>query len=251
MSIPALLLFIFAPVLGLLFAPLLGALVRVRAVAVLSALIVAASLSVAAPARAEGWVSFCEVDEWNDTSKCRAAARDPVAGGGLTASGFESVFLVYQCLTGDDGKIRESVFLVKGWLGVKNFGRADEQFLPYNGIDNAGFDGEYFVIGRSNEYPWVFKVLVRWDKEPASEAVFLEPTYRNMWNWVWGKRPSDWWGWKGLEMTPTSFPNPIHLLQEKSQLRIRVTAGDEPTVLKFSLADARESIAEAKRGCGL
>ena len=171
MSIPALLLFIFAPVLGLLFAPLLSALVRVRAIAVLSALIVAASLSVAVPAEAEEeeWRSFCKMDEWDDTSKCRAFARDAVAGAPLS----ESVFLAYQCLTGDDGKIRESVFLGKGSRGVASFGNAWMQF-PFRGIERESLSDSYGA--RLNVGPWLHKVLVRWDKEPASEAVFLSPT---------------------------------------------------------------------------
>ena len=245
MSIPALLLFIFAPVLGLLFAPLLSALVRVRAVAVLSALIVAASLSVSAPAEAEEWRGFCKMDEWDDTSKCRATARDAVAGAPLS----ESVFLVYQCLTGDDGKIRESVFLGKGSRGVVDFvGNAWMQFR-FSGIEREHLGDSYGTDVRVG--PWLHKVLVRWDKEPASEAVFFKPDRWQMWNWIWGKPSSDWRGWKGLEMTPTYFPNPIRLLQEKSQLRIRVKLGDNPKVFNFSLAGARESIAEAKRGCGL
>ena len=241
MSLPALLLFIFAPVLGLLFAPLLSALVRVRAVAVLSALVVAASLSVAAPAEAEaeGWGSRCEVDEWDDTSKCRAFARDTVAG----ESPSESVFLAYQCLTGDDGKIRESVFLVKGWRGVFNDG--GKQFR-FRGIERENLGHSY-----GDPAEWLYKVLVRWDKEPASEGVFFEPKNRFAWFWQWGTRPSDWRHWETLKMTPTSFPNPIRLLQTKSQLRIKVKAGSKPTVLNFPLAGAREKIAEAKRGCGL
>ena len=246
MSIPALLLFIFAPVLGLLFAPILSAPVRVRAVAVLSALIVAASLSIAAPAEAEEWRSFCKIDEWDDTSKCRAYARDAVF---RDSSGRDSVFLVYQCLTGDDGKIRESVFLGKHWRGVLHFDNAALQSLPIRGIERENLGNSYESDG-----PWLHKVLVRWDKERASEGVFFKPEDQGAWFWQWGTRPSDWRHWETLKMTPTALPNPIRLLQTKSQLRMRGKWGkwnDESVVFTFSLAGAREKIAEAKKGCGL
>ena len=245
MSLPALLLFIFAPVLGPLFAPLLSALVRVRAVAVLSALIVAASLSVAAPAWAEEgrkWRGFCETDEWDDTSKCNAHVRDAVFRKGTESS----VFLVYQCLTGDDGKIRESVFLGEGWRHKRGFGVGEfRQFAP---IESSKVESGDSVWASS----YLAKLLIRWDKERASEGVFFKPKRRDIWFWQWGARPSDWRHWEKLKMTPTALPNPIRLLQTKSQLRMRgERSNGDSVVFTFSLAGAREAIAKAKRGCGL
>ena len=232
MSIPALLLFIFAPVLGLLFAPLLSAIVRVRAVAVLSALIVAASLSVSAPAEAgwkEKWRNRCNNVEWGDAPKCRAfiAARE--------SDTTDLVFLVYQCLTGDDGKTRESVILGKGFSGL-SFGRRFDYFgsIPVEKASSEKTDSGVSHVG---------KILVRWDEERVSEGVFFKPENRRAWFWQWGTRPSDWRHWEKLEMTPTALPNPIRLLQTKSQLRTRRYT--------FSLAGAAEAIAEAKRHCGL
>ena len=217
MSIPALLLFIFAPLF-------LSALVRVRAVAVLSALIVAASLSANAPALAQTgrsapeWVVDCQTDEWDDTPHCHTYA------GAVN----RNLDIVHHCETGEDGKVEEFVYFVDGFRG----------FETANGKWDSG---GIFIL---------YKVQIRWDKEPAHDAIMMRNEGEGGARWWRINTPSDWWGWKILKMTPTTFPNPIRLLQEKSQLRIR-DGGDTPTVYTFSLAGAASAIAEARRHCGL
>ena len=219
MSIPALLLFIFAPVLGLFF--------RVRVGAVLSALIVAASLSVGASALAQSvlvpskeWGVSCETDEWDDSQSCKASINTQVEIVVFFSFG-------YRC----DGTGKQSVYLF-GTLPLYGFASASGKWES----------GESFTLQ---------KFQVRWDKEPASEIMMLaEGDSTSSYTWWWGDRGPDWWGWEELEMTPTKFPNPIRLLQEKSQLRIRHDNDIEP-VITIPLAGAREAIAEAKKGCGL
>ena len=223
MSIPALLLFIFAPVLGLL--------VRVRVVAVLSALIVAASLSVAAPAEAQSgiWRSKCKTDEWDDSPSCTAfvwllKGRDPFI--------MSIPAITYHCSSTGEQKVS----IVPNNRTISGFER----------VDGKWESGESFTL---------HKVQIRWDKEPASEGILLQEDGVLGYQWWWRNRAPDWWGWGELKMTPTTFPNPIRLLQEKSQLRIRGTRGESygasPIVETYPLAGAAEAIAKAKRGCGL
>ena len=257
MSLPALLLFIFAPVLGLLFAPVLSALVRVRIGAVLSALIVAVSLSVGAPALA-GWTTNCESDAWDDTPRCSAYSGSNMVrwNRGHFPSARDRHFvnsLRYFC----DGTGTQKVSLHLRF--VRFFSSHD---LSHASISLAGFataDGHWTSGGEFR----LHKFQTRWDTESSGDGAFLQPSEsgvnddypdKNQYYWQWA--PSDWWGWEALEMTPASS-NPIRLLQTKSQLRIRVNVRDaiedayEPVVFTYSLEDAAEAIAEAKRGCGL
>ena len=233
MSLPALLQFIFAPVLGLLFAPVLSALVRVRVGAVLSALIVAASLSAGAPAEAQraNWNAECKTDEWDDSTSCTAyvwvlEGRNPFL--------MSVPALTYHCNSAGEQKL--SII-------------PDGPMFGFERVDGKWESGESFTL---------HKVQIRWDKEPASEGILLQEDggsgYQDYQLW-WRNRAPDWWGWGELKMTPTTFPNPIRLLQEKSLLRIRAKSGESddasPEVETYPLAGARKRIAEAKRGCGL
>ena len=241
MSIPALLLFIFAPVLGLL--------VRVRVVAVLSALIVAASLSVAAPAEAlHGiWYSNCKTDEWDDTPSCLAQFLHSVE---LNLGRSVDGHLRYFC----NGTGTQKVSL------LLRFDNGSFSSIPMSIAGFATAEGSWNSGGEFR----LHKFQTRWDKESPVDGAFLQPSEsdvndyysdKNQYYWQWGG--SDWWGWKALEATPASS-NPIRLLQTKSQLRIRANLFDrvprnsnKPVVFTFPLAGAAEAIAKAKRGCGL
>ena len=211
MTFQTLLMFIFAPVLGLL--------IRFRAFAVVAALVCAVGLPVGGAALAQSeekapeWTVRCETDEWDDIPVCEAVA---------------SHHLGYRC---------------KG---------TEEQNAYYEGTDFGGLSSSEEIIyrKRNDEPVFLVKFQMRWDKEPAREAIMLKeflPYTRRYWWWQGSVGP-DWWGWEKFKMTPTTLPNPIPLLQTKSQLRIRIGG---KKVLTFSLAGAREAIAEAKRGCGL
>ena len=212
MTFQSLLMFIFAPVLGLL--------ARVRAFAVVAALVCAVGLPVGGSAlaqSAEKWGVSCKTDEWDDFQNCEASVRTPTA--------FWVYLLHYRC----DGTGKQSVKL-RGSLPLYGFAS----------VSGERESGESFTLR---------KFQARWDKDPASEIIMLATgDSRKSHTWWWEERGPDWPGWESLEMTPTTLPNPVSLLQTKSQLRIR---GDNGPVLTFTLAGAREAIAEAKRGCGL
>ena len=232
MSLPALLLFFFAPVLS--------ALVRVRVGAVLPALIVAASLSVGALAQAPGdgeWATKCQHDEWTDAGKCIAyswAIGKPVA-------------LVFHCSGDGDGKAKGGVFL--GFGSPFHVTRHHEisPDTEFAGPPRIGtvFDTE------GESWSALHKVLIRWDHEPPSEAVFFKPQNRRVWTWAWdwawderASGPNQAWeqieAWSRGERWKRTWENSANvgipqLLQTKKQLRIRWKDGDEPTVLTFSL----------------
>ena len=231
MSIPALLLSIFAPVLS--------AIVRVRIGAVLSALIVAVSLSVAAPAEAR-WEAKCESDAWDDTPSCRATA-----GGIGKRQQYEGTLLVNQLQYFCDGAGKQEVSLSTPRVQFQSYEVPFAGFATAEGKWNSG--GEFRL----------HKFQTRWDKESPGDGAFLQPSesdvndyYSDKKQYYWQWRDSDWWGWKALEATPASS-NPIRLLQTKSQLRIRTDSVHGTLVFTYSLKGAAEAIAKAKRGCGL
>ena len=233
MSLPALLLFFFAPVLS--------ALVRVRVGAVLPALIVAASLSVGATALPPDdgeWATECQYDEWTDARKCVAyswAKGRPVA-------------LVFHCSGDGDGKAKGGVFL--GFGSPFHVTRYHEIFpdTEFAGPPRIGtvFDTE------GESWSALHKVSIRWDHEPPSEAVFFKPQNRGVWTWAWdwawderASGPNQAWeqieAWAPGQWEQTwgnsanvSIPQ---LLRTKKQLRIRWKDGDKPIVLTFSTAN--------------
>ena len=224
----------FRTLLMLIFAPVLGLFVRVRAFAVVAALVCAVGLPVGGSALAQSgeeapeWRVECMTDEWDDTPHCHTYAGS--AKGHLD--------IVHHCST-VNGEAVEHVY----------FSRPADYW--YGGTDLSGL-ATAPAQSENGDRLTLHKVQIRWDKESASEVILSRGKGRGEMNWLTHKFPSDSPFWEKLEMTPVaSFLNPIRLLQEKSQLRVRGKSDGSPTVFTFSLAGAREAIAEARRRCGL
>ena len=203
----------FRTLLMLIFAPVLGLFVRVRAFAVVAALVCAVGLPVGGSALAQSeeettpelWETFgCKLDEMDDSKFCTVTS--PWA---KSSRKFKS-FAKYQCGEETDGKKWEIATLEFNYLNL---------------------DDE---IRRSGKYEY-HNVALRWDEEVASENV--------LWRQIGDKTLF----WKH----DSDQQEAIRQFQEKSQLRVRLNYfSDGGVVFTYPLAGAKATISEARRECG-
>ena len=176
MTFQTLLMFIFAPVLGLF--------VRIRAFAVVAALACAVCLPVGGSALAQsaqwgesapaGWEVECVDDEWDDVRICEAFTEKS-----------HIPLIAYHC----KGTEKQSVLFAGGiLLGELTLGRwefTEPAFLKER------------LPGAFPDVQVMRKVQIRWDKEPVHEGILLSDANSPfggtsslyLYSWVWGKFP--------------------------------------------------------------